>query len=289
MRWLALCLGLLAAAPAGAGAEYTGRFIWTMKDDAFGGLSGIELSPDGGSFTAIGDRGIILTGRLSRGEQGITGVSVGPILPLRDAGNRPLPRRAADAEGLAIAADGTLYISFEGDHRVMAFARPGGPGRSLPRHPDFTQLQGNSGLEALAIDGDGALWAVPERSGEWDRPFPVFRYRRGGWDRPFDLPRRGRYLPVGADFGPDGRFYLLERDFAGVLRGVSSRVRAFRFDAQGLAAEEQVLVTDYGRFDNLEAIGVWRGADGALRLTLLSDDNFNALQRTEFVEFRLRE
>ena len=96
------------------------------------------------------------------------------------------------------------------------------------------------------------------------------------------MPRRGRFLPVGLDFGPDGNLYLLERDFAGV--GFRSRVRRFGPDG---GAEQTLLQTRTGQFDNLEGISVWRDRRGGLRLTMVSDDNFRFFQQTQIVEFRL--
>ena len=40
------------------------------------------------------------------------------------------------------------------------------------------------------------------------------------------------------------------------------------------------------RHDNLEGISVWRAPDG-LRMTLISDDNYRWMQRTEIVEYRV--
>ncbi len=78
----------------------------------------------------------------------------------------------------------------------------------------------------------------------------------------------GPFLIVGADIGPDGRLYMLERDFAGI--GFRSRIR--RFDLDG-GNEETMLETGLRTHDNLEGISVWQDAQG-LRLTLISDDNF---------------
>jgi hypothetical protein len=39
--------------------------------------------------------------------------------------------------------------------------------------------------------------------------------------------------------------------------------------------------------DNMEALSVHRTADGTLVLTLISDDNFSALQRTMLLQFTL--
>ena len=89
----------------------------------------------------------------------------------------------------------------------------GGPATEVPPHPDFRRLQANSGLEALAIDAEGVLYAIPERSGKLERPFPVYRLRDGRWQTQGALRRDGAFLVADAIFGPDGRLYLLERDF----------------------------------------------------------------------------
>jgi hypothetical protein len=142
-------------------------------------------------------------------------------------------------------------------------------------------MQTNASLEALAIDSDGTLYTIPERSGGATQPFPVFRLRNGIWDQPFSIPRRGAFLVTGADIGPDGQLYVLERDFLGI--GFRSRVR--RFDLTG--GNEQILLeTRLRQHDNLEGISIWQDDQG-VRMTLISDDNYRAFQRTEIVEYRL--
>ena len=100
------------------------------------------------------------------------------------------------------------------------------------------------------------------------------------------VSRNGGFLPVGSDFGPDGRFYLLERRFNGPF-GFRSRVRSFAVENDRLIDERVLLVTRSGQYDNLEGISLWRDRDGAIRATMISDDNFRRAQRTEIVEFRL--
>src|SRR5690606_100399 len=122
----------------------------------------------------------------------------------------------------------------------------------LPRPDAFAALQANSALEALAIDALGRLWTLPERSGAVDLPFPVWRFDGEGWSQPFTLPRADDgFLPVGADFGPDGRLYVLERRLGSVF-GFNSRVR--RYDVTGDVAgpAELLLETAPGDYDNLE-------------------------------------
>ena len=286
-----LIWGLLAGSTAPVpDARPCESFRWISSDTGFGGVSALDISDDGLQFIAITDRGRWMRGTVSRDADGrIVGITSTPPRRLKGHADAPLADRRADSEGVAVAPDGTVYISFEGVARVLRYADLAGPAENLPRHPDFTAMQVNSALEALAMDADGRLYTLPERSGAQDRPFPVFRFVDGAWDKKLSIPRRGDPLPVAADFGPDGRYYLLERDFS-VWRGpggFSSRVRSFALGPDGFGDEQVELETPFGRHDNLEGLSVWRDADGALRLTMVSDDNFLMFQRTEIVEYRL--
>ncbi len=91
---------------------------------------------------------------------------------------------------------------------------------------------------------------------------------------------------AGADFGPDGRLYVLERDFSW-MGGFASRIRRFTLGPDGFDAGETLLETGMGSTDNFEGISVWRDADGGTRITLIADDNFFALQSTAIAEYRL--
>ena len=278
-----LLLASCAQLPA-ATSKLLSATTWTYDDSLFGGFSGLELSEDGMSFTALSDRGgLFVTGTFTRSGGQITAISA----PLINRIRRPNGDHRAqwtDSEGLAIGVDGTMFISteapqhrlFRADGQDIVIAIP------LPQHPDFPKLQGNSSLEALAIGPDGALYTIPERSGRATRPFPVYRFLNGVWDIPFDIPRRGTHLVVGADIGPDNRLYVLERNFTGI--GFQSRVRRFNMDGSG---EETLIDTANGTHDNLEGISVWRDATGALRITMISDDNFRFFQKTEIVEYQI--
>lgn len=279
--------GATGALADGARATFQGSFTWRSDAQAFGGFSGLEISDDGLGFVALSDRATLWHGQITRDAAGtITAISAEGPQRMRDSKGKRLRGDAADSEGLAIAPDGTIHVSFEGLHRVARYAPPEPAAQRLPQPRDFQGLQFNASLEALAIDAKGALYTLPERSGAAGRPFPVFRFRDGSWDRPFSIPRDGNWLPVGADFGPDGQLYLLERDFWGLL-GFLTRVRRFHLDGDALGGGEVLLQTHASRHDNLEGISAWRDATGAIRLTMISDDNFRFLQRTEFVEYRI--
>ena len=282
---------LLALGPQGSAApswpaHFLSAFRWSGDDPRLGGLSGIELSPDGSRFLALSDRGAITEGLLLRDAKGRITAAVAPDLSLLKAeGEAPLSPGRADSEGIAWADDGTIYISFEGVARVLVYHATDGSARNLPRPREFRGLQRNSALEALAIDASGRLFTLPERSGAGGRAFPVFVYD-GDWSQPFSLPRDGAFLPVGADFGPDGRFYLLERSFLG-LGGFATRIRAFMPGEDGFGPAEIVLETAPGTHDNLEGLAVWQDTMGNIRLTMISDDNFAFYLRNEIVEYVL--
>lgn len=281
-----LLIALLLAAPATGGAELQELSRVSLSGpDNFGGFSGWEVDGEGLGFVAVSDRGWFATGALIRSNGNIVGARLERLEILRDSRDpNGVSGFRADAEGLAIGTDGAVYVSFEGHHRVWRYDGIDGDPEWLHKWDYFWNLQGNSGLEALAVDGEGTVYAIPERSGKWTRPFPVFRYRDGEWDRELSIPRSEKFLPTGADFGPDGKLYLLERDFTWI-GGFSSRIRRFTLGPDGFDAGETLLRTKPGEYDNMEGIAAWRDGDGAIRLVTISDDNFNPLQTTEFVEF----
>ncbi len=288
-----VAVALLALAAGGPGfpggrsaAVLVGSYTWSPGGAGFGGFSGLEVTDDGAGFTVLSDRGALLEGRFLRQDEIIVGVEAGPLHKLKDPDGEPLPRFFTDSEGLAIDSHGRIFISFEGEHRVWSYRNTEAWALKMPQHPHFERMQNNSSLEALAIAPDGTLYTLPERSGRRVLPFPVYRFRDNEWTHPFSLPRRGEYLPVGADFGPDGRLYLLERHFSGIF-GFRNRIRSFAVGETGLSDERELLETSTGTHDNLEGLAVWRDGTGAIRLTMISDDNFRIFQVTEFVEYRL--
>lgn len=284
---LVLLAGLDGSASPVPPASFLDDFAWRMPDVRFGGFSAIELAADGLTFTAVSDRGAFTAGRITRdGDGRITAIAANPIELLQDPNGNPWDGEGSDSEGLAIAADGTAYVSFEGGARVVRYMRLDGTADPLPIPREFVAMQRNSALEALAIDAAGALYTLQERSGALTKPFAVYRFKNGKWDSRLQIPGSANYLPVAADFGPDGRFYLLERQFRG-LAGFSSRLRRFVLDDAGFGVSETLVETPVGLHDNLEGMSIWRDEAGRLTATMVADDNFNIFLRSQIVEYRL--
>lgn len=293
--------GLQGSAGVSLPQNLVGAFHWENSDPLFGGLSSLELSADGNAFTALSDKGSYITGTFVRDPEGrIAEIRSLPMQRLKSNTEAPLAAGRNDSEGLAIAGDGTVYVSFEGVARVLRYDRIDGLAQNLPRPQRFASYPRNAAFEALAIDSKGALYTFPEEltgsrrlrlfTGQPGNPngpdFPVWRFDGVQWTQPFFLPRSGNYLPAGADFGQDGRLYVLERQFRGIA-GFGSRVRSFTVGAKGLTGERVEMESPIGLHDNLEGISVWRDSTGATRLTMISDNNFLPIQRTEIVEYRI--
>jgi hypothetical protein len=264
------CTGIAAAEPRLV-------FSGSVSIGDAGGLSGLELGPDGRSGITVSDRGEAFSIHLKRTNGELSSVSL-----------TPWPSRSnieGDVEGIATNDNQTYFFSLEGPASVIAVSEDGKT-TTLPRHQDFAKMRSNRALEALAIDQNGVLYTLPEVPADADNGFSLYALENQNWSLAATLPSRGSFSAVGADFGPDNLFYLLERTITPL--GFRTRVRRFDLSATDLA-EQTLLTTLPSSHDNLEGISLWQDASGATRVTMISDDNFRMIQRNEIVEYILQE
>jgi hypothetical protein len=240
------------------------------------------------------------------------------IAGMRDTSGREMRGKAeGDSEGLAYA-DGLALVSFERDHRVLAFdvgacgaAARGAPvtfgayGGSLSQAFDRAGLKvsGNSGPEALAVSPDWFLFTGLESQADGVSPLSA----RAIEARPeFDLSIGADMAPVvGMDIVADGaglRVFSLHRSTNAMANNVISIVETVftrELDQAGLPAREvsEIDERSHVRFrpassrvlaqmnlfvtiDNFEGIAARPMPDGRVRLYVIADDNFSARQRT---------
>ena len=147
-------------------------------------------------------------------------------------------------------------------------------------------MSNNKGLEALATTPDGWILAIAEKPASKGCPVFLIRYS-GEVDRAW-LPSNNRHYVTGADVGPDGRLYVLMRDFS-LLLGISILIDRYDLDEDGYPlAETRERLARFDNatgIDNMEGISLWTDEQGATRLALISDDNYNGFQRTLLMDF----
>ena len=195
-------------------------------------------------------------------------------------------------------ANGTAMVGIEQANEIVAFdfGRDGvmAKARSVTVPAAAKRLPFNRGLEALGIAPAGspvagAIVAVSERSSETG---PTTKGFLIGGPAPGTIAvrRTGGYDITDLAFLPRGDMILLERRFS-LLRGIAMRLRliAGRDIRPGATLDGPVLFeTSSGtQIDNMEALAISPGRDGAPVLTIMSDDNHSFFQRTLVLRFAL--
>lgn len=276
--------------------RWRGGIAMTANSRNFGGWSDLQVNPDGRNLTAISDEGGWLTATIDYdGTGNLAGLSDGRIGSLHGLDGQPLSDKAlADAEGLSAMPDGSWLVSFEREHRLWRYATLDGTPAVLNLPDDFGRQPKNGGVEALLVLRDGRIVAISEEmmSGPGARAGWIGVPTRDGqyhWSR-FDYASEPDFAPTAIRQLPDGSFVTLERAFD-MVRGV--RCRVMRFDAGQLRPGGTVKPEELARLaspyavDNLEGLSVTRGGRGETLLWLMSDDNFNPLQRNILLLFEL--
>jgi len=279
--------------------RFRGGVELEADDRTFGGFSGLETLDDG-RLIAITDRGSWYEFMLNLSEDGaLRSVSLARTAPLRDEEGRVFPTKVeGDAEDVAQLQDGRIAVSFEQWQLIRIYdLNRDGPFGAAVRGPDFAgsqDLPNNAGPEAIVAMENGALLIGAEGGMGYDTTL---------WIAPLDAsepvpaiatyPLGHGYALTSADRLPNGDIVTLERFYAPVI---GARARIMHLPASELAAPgrrvapiELAALAAPMPVDNFEGIAVARGPDGATRLYVISDDNFNARQRTLLLAFDIVE
>jgi hypothetical protein len=279
---------------------YRGGLILTSPYRQFGGISGIRVGADGATFLAVSDIGRLWRGRILYEGTRPVGIADAEMGPLLGPDGKPLAaKRWYDTESLALDG-GTLYVGIERVDQIVRFdyGRTGllARGEPIPVPPEFKKLPYNKSLECLDIVPKGqplagTLVAVTER-GLDDAGNLLSFLIKGTSFAGFTVKRSGDYDVSDCAFMPGGDLLILERRFS-YWSGIAMRIRrlpAANIKAGALLDGPILMEADMGyQIDNMEGLSVHRAADGALVLTIVSDDNFSLLQRTLLLQFALIE
>ena len=280
----------------GVGAlAFRGALVLSAGDSRFGGFSGLTVSRDGKGLIAVTDEGNWLSARLRYDERGwLAGLEDGRMGALAGPGDgRSRAKENWDAESLARLPDGALLVSFERDHRIWRYPNSGFPLTQTPKAwpvpAAFAALEENGGIEALTEIGDGRMLAIAEAGEEGADRVPAYLWTGETWDA-LTYGLRQDYRPCGATLLPNGDLIVLERRFS-FLSGVAIRLRQVavgdivpgsRLEGRLLGELRAPLLVD-----NFEGVDARVGPGGETLIYLLSDDNFNVLQRNLLLMFAL--
>ncbi|CAN5400704.1 esterase-like activity of phytase family protein [soil metagenome] len=233
------------------------------------------------AFVSVSDVGDLVTGELRLDAGGrLVGIDAARSRRLALADGSPIVDKAeGDSEGLAILPDGDLLVSFERDHRIWNYGRLPALHAPTPMRKPDTVFPENDGMEGLTATSTG--WRVNgESGGVWDctpaactvvtplppTPIPDSDYRITSMDR---------------DPSSAGGWFVLQRSYA---PPIDARARIRHMDQQGNLGPVLVELRLPGTTDNFEGLSA-ETRNGKTRLYILSDDNFNPLQRTLMLAF----
>jgi hypothetical protein len=280
---------------------FVGGLEMTSGSGDFGSMSAFRFRKPGSDFIGVADTGYWFFGRIDHDAAGRpSGVSDFTMQAMVDAGGNIIGRKwLTDAEGLGIRGD-IATAGFERSHRISEFridpADMKGPIRDLDFLVPRKELRINRGFETVAYAPEegplkGARVIVSEKSlDENGNPFAAIL--EGPEKGVFSVKRSGEFDITDGAFLPNGDLLLLERSFS-YADGVAMQLR--RIDGTtlrkgALADGPALLKADMSyQIDNMEGLDVWRREDGALMVSIVSDDNQSLFQRNLYLEFRLDE
>ncbi|WP_300544691.1 esterase-like activity of phytase family protein [Maricaulis sp.] len=279
------------------GLRYLGGLEIAHEDDRFGGLSALEVTPDGTRILALSDSAWWVTATLDWSGTGrLSGLDDLDIQPVLGPDGDHLEGRQGDSEGLAPIRDGRHAVSFEREHRVLAYDL--GPdwtqaGSVLPEvlqsPPGADALADNRGLEALATIGPNRLLAGIEYPRSVNLRHELWEAMPGSWRR-LDLMLDPGFGLTGMT-SHAGRLYLLTRFYSPdygnriIIRHMPEAVLA----RPGPARPERLATLGAQHsVDNFEGIAAFT-RNGETILLIVSDDNYSNRQRTLLLAFAVAE
>jgi len=262
--------------------QYVAGWVLQSDNDDFGGWSGLVMQGEE-ALVAINDQGnwlqasfnISAPSPFSRG-----------VLSLFDPSSERADKEDYDAESLIALPSGYL-VGFEQNHRIMQVdAINEDSAKPYETGVDFRGLSKNSGIEAMAMLPDNRLIMFAENGRNTKGQTPAWIVSQGKATM-VDFSPPENYSPTDAAALPNGDVLLLLRRYS-VTTGASAKIlhiTATEIEEGVLRGREIATLKSPLSVDNMEGLDAQVLPNGNIRLFLISDDNFNRLQRTLFMVF----
>ncbi|MFN3610350.1 MAG: esterase-like activity of phytase family protein [Hyphomonas sp.] len=268
-------------------ATLSGAWELSSPNSNFGGLSGLARLPasEGGGLLSVSDAGAFIWIDLQNGAPTSAKISY-----MQGVDGAQLTGKAeGDAEGL-VWTDGLALVSFEREFRIEAFALEacGSAARaarvaSLPGQYNGRNIDPNQGPEALYLQADGALGFGYEGMLGTSPLGRVLADGTAEWTGE-TAPAPALHGLVGREIValPDGSARTIEMFRAwDPLQGNRIRLTWGESETETLTLSRPLLV------DNFEGIAAEPLENGAVRVWIVSDNNFSGSQRTLLYAFDL--
>ena len=269
---------------------YLGGLEITSNAPEFGGFSSLGVSADGKRMVTISDVGRRLAANLRYDLKGrLIGLEMAELDSLSDTMGHPLStKKYSDAEAMSPGVKGEIIIAFERDHRLWRYL----PNEIIPlpmNSPiELATLPANSGIEALTLLDDGSLIAISEGSKGTEDAIAWISDRQG-WSVMTYASTQG-FRASGAATIPDGNILVLERRYT-LRDGVA--IRIMQLEPRSIKPGAHLvpkLLAELRRplnVENFEGIEALRDESGKIIIYIVSDNNFNPMQRNLLMMFEL--
>lgn len=274
---------------------FLGGLHLKSKDKRFGGISGMMVSPNGKNLLAVSDRGYWIQSDILYTKEGhldgLANVKTKKILTTKTK------KYDYDAEGMTVNSMQGIVVSFEFNHNLSYYplksdydfesifnAYP----KRMKVPSSLRGLPQNLGIEAITTLKDGRILAISEGTGEeatakaWvltDAQSSELKYALKDKFRPTDITKL-----------PNGDLLLLERKLT-LHSGFVSQLRKIKrssIKAGETLTGEIIATLGYPyNVDNMEALTARRNDKGETIIYLISDNNYNKIQRTLMLMFKL--
>jgi hypothetical protein len=268
-------------------------------DKAFGGWSAIRVYPDGKRFLAISDQGHWMSGGMVFDQGRIVAIANAELAPLLgEDGSSLASRWEHDSESLAFDG-GIAHIGIEVENRIYRYRFSDGgldaKGQAIPLPPELADLHDLYGLESLGLmpvqsGTPGALIAIAEDAPEGNGRIPGWIIPENGAVSRFHVQKSDRFRVTDIAFLPEGDMVLMER-IQSIWAPLQIRLRRVALaevkDGAVLEGREIFRADATAQIDNFEGLSINLNAAGETIVTMISDNNFSALQRTLLMQWKL--
>lgn len=284
--------------------HYLGGLKITSPSYIFGGISGFVVSPGGDQLLGVSDRGLWFMADIRYNGEKLQKLENARMTRMFNSKGKHIYGHASDAEAITDVGGAGFVVSFESHHRLRYFQAHGpqdyasvlsAKAEILTFAPDMKKLlsgqPGNLGVEALTSLQDGRLLALSEGSLKGTDIAEGWIIGRGKVQHvQYELSEG--YKPTDMATLPNGDVLVLERRLS-LARGLASRlIRIARADIGNKTPLKGKVVAELTfpyNLDNMEALAVRKNEHGDTIIYIMSDNNYNRLQRTLIMMFRLEE